>query len=257
MSDNLPTDGRTLGRCLCIITGASKGFGRALAFEVSHHFQPGSVLLLVARSETLLEEVREEIRSGAGDLVVHCISADLSTREAVDRTVTLAKHESSREVDHVLLVNNAASVGRISKVATLSDMDQLNSYFALNASSPLALTAGLLQAFPPRAGLRWTLVNCSSVFALQGLQSFGLYCTGKAAREMMFKVLSKEEADVKVLNYSPGPMDTDMQTEIRTATGFQHQLLPCQDSAAKLLKLLLDNDFSSGVLLDFFDIENK
>ncbi|KAF3695646.1 Sepiapterin reductase [Channa argus] len=182
MSDVCATNSSSLGRCVCIITGASKGFGRVLAQKVPHLLKPGSVLLLVARSGTLLQELKEELQSSTEEqkLVVRSITADLSTREGVNETVVAARQEAVDEIDHVLLINNA----------------------------------GVLQVFPSRPGLRSTVVNVSSVFAQQALQSWVLYCTAKAPREMMFKVLAQEESNVHVLNYSPGPMDTEMQEDI-------------------------------------------
>lgn len=97
-----------------------------------------------------------------------------------------------------------ASLGKISQFSSFTDPDEVNSYMSLNVSSALALTAGILQVFPHRPGLRWSVVNVSSMFALQVLPSWVLYCTAKAARKMMFKVLAEEEPNVKVLSYSPG-----------------------------------------------------
>lgn len=147
-----------------------------------------------------------------------------------------------------------ASLGAISRFSSFTDPAEVNAYISFNVSSALALTAGVLQAFPQRPGLRRTVVNLSSVFAHQPLQHWVLYCTAKAARYMMFKVLAKEDPDVKVLSYSPGPMDTEMQKEILQKTGVSHELLPCQKPAVKLLELLIDNNFCSGAHLDFFDL---
>lgn len=100
---------------------------------------------------------------------------------------------------------------------SFTDFDEVNSYLSLNVSSALALTAGVLQAFPSRLGLRRTVVNISSLFALQALQSWVLYCTAKAAREMMFRVLAKEEPNVKVLSYSPGTSYTTNPNGFKTS----------------------------------------
>uniref|UniRef100_A0A672ZFS3 Sepiapterin reductase-like n=1 Tax=Sphaeramia orbicularis TaxID=375764 RepID=A0A672ZFS3_9TELE len=245
----------TLGRGICIITGASKGFGHTLAQQVCSLLESGSVLLLVARTGTLLQKLTEELQSStsAQQLVVRCIEADLSTEEGVKETVRAAKQEDVKDVDHVLLINNAASLPSISHFSSFINPDEVNSYLFFNVTSALTLTAGILQAFPPRPGLRWTVVNISSAFALQALPSWVLYCTGKAAREMMFRVLAAEEPNVKVLSYSPGPMDTEMQEEICRLTGACYDLLPCQEPGAKLMKLLLDNNFISGSHIDFFD----
>ncbi|KAK5871023.1 hypothetical protein PBY51_003926 [Eleginops maclovinus] len=256
MSDINSTNPMSLGRGICIITGASKGFGRVIAHQVSRSLEPRSVLLLVARSGTLLQEMKEELQSfiEGRQLVLHCITVDLSTKEGVDETVRVARQEAVDEIEHVLLINNAASLGNISKFETFTNPDEVNSYLSLNVSSPLALTAGILQLCPCRPGLRWSVVNLSSTLALQALPSWVLYCTAKAARNMMFSVLAKEQQNVKVLSYSPGPMDTDMQKEILRVTQVNHNPLPCHESAAKLMKLLLDDDFPSGAHLDFFDV---
>ncbi|XP_077418550.1 sepiapterin reductase b [Vanacampus margaritifer] len=257
MSGIVHSSGSTLGRCMCIITGASKGFGRALAHLVSNYLKPGSVLLLVARSRHLLRELKQELLqnlNGIQDVSIYYTAADLSTKVGVEDTVDMARQQSLKEIDHVLLVNNAASLGDICPFENFTDLHWLNSYMALNISSVLALTAGVLQAFPPRAGLRWSVVNCSSIFAVQALPSWVLYCTAKAAREMMFRVLAAENPNVKVLSYSPGPMDTEMQENIRRLTGIQHHLHPCRDSATKLMRVLLDNDFVTGSHLDFFEL---
>lgn len=75
--------------------------------------KPGSVLLLVARTRTLLQELKEELQSFTGNqsLVVHCVTADLSTQDGVNETVSAARQQSSNEIDHVLLINNAGESG--------------------------------------------------------------------------------------------------------------------------------------------------
>ncbi|XP_070690573.1 sepiapterin reductase b [Pempheris klunzingeri] len=255
MADFCSTNPRTLGRAVCIITGASKGFGRALAHEVSHLLKPGSFLFLVARSETKLHELKEELQSFTGEqLAVHCIAVDLSTTEGVNETIRMAKQEAGNEIDHVLLINNVGSLSNLSRFTSTTDLHEVNSYLSLNVSSTLVLTSGIMQAFPQRPGLRWSVVNVSSILAQQAIPSWVLYCTGKAARNMMFRVLAEEEPNIKVLSYSPGSLDTDLQKDIRRLTGVEHHLVPCQESAAKLMKLLLDNEFTSGIHLDFFDV---
>ncbi len=63
------------------------------------------------------------------------------------------------------------------------------------------------------------IINISSLAGIQPFASCGIYSMGKAAREMFHKVLAEEHkvknSGVKVLNYAPGPLDTDMQKQIR------------------------------------------
>ncbi|KFW04603.1 Sepiapterin reductase, partial [Fulmarus glacialis] len=159
------------------------------------------------------------------------------------------------------------SLGDISKsFLDLTDPDEINSYFAFNVTSALCLTSTALQAFGKRPGSSRTVVNISSLCAVKPFKNWALYCSGKASRDMMFQVLALEEPDVRVLNYAPGPLDTDMQLLARTKTGdpemrqyFQSlqesgQLIDCTVSAQKLVNLLEKDTFCSGAHVDFYDI---
>lgn len=86
----------------------------------------------------------------------------------------------------------------------LADPAEMNSYWGLNLTSMLCLTSSILKAFPDSPGLHRTVVNISSLCAVQPFKGWTLYCAGKAAREMMFQVLAAEEPSVRVLSYAPG-----------------------------------------------------
>lgn len=99
-----------LGRALCIITGASRGFGRTLASETCRLVKPGSALVLVARSEDDLRTLQTKLHgseSGRSGVAVQCVVADLSEVEALGRIVKACKEAFSEAMDHILLVNNA------------------------------------------------------------------------------------------------------------------------------------------------------
>lgn len=259
-----------LGRVLCVITGASRGFGRAVALDLSRLVRPGSVLVLVARSGPDLRAVQAELTesdAGRAGLKVEVVEADIGKVESLERVIRTCREAFYEDMDHIMLVNNAATLGDVSKyVQGLTDPAEVDSYLSLNVSSAVCLTARMLQAFPQHPGLRRSVVNVSSLCALQPFRSWGLYCTGKAAREMMFKVLAEEEPDLRVLSYSPGPLDTEMQVEARAKTAdpsikktfssmfAQGQLLTCQASSSKLMKVLLDDTFTSGDHVDVFDV---
>ena len=101
-------------------------------------------------------------------------------------------------------------------------MAEVTSYMAFNLSSAVCLTAGVLEAFPRREGLRRTVVNVSSRCALEPFQSWGLYCSGKAARDMMFKVLALESPDLRVVNYSPGETSVwELKFDVQPVLSFE------------------------------------
>uniref|UniRef100_A0A8C2ZGP0 Sepiapterin reductase n=2 Tax=Cyclopterus lumpus TaxID=8103 RepID=A0A8C2ZGP0_CYCLU len=267
MSSPARTD---LGRALCIITGSSRGFGRAIAREMSRLVKPGSALVLTARSVDDLRSLQAELaesEAGRAGVVVVCVVADVSQKEGLESIVRASQDAFSEDMDHVLLVNNAASLGDVSRYAkSFSDMAEVDSYLSLNVSSSLCLTASVLQTFPQRPGQRRTVINITSLCALQPFRSWVLYCTSKAAREMMFRVLAEEEPDLRVLSYSPGPLDTAMQTLARSRTAdpsirksfsdmfAQGQLLTCEASCAKLMKLLLEDNYTTGAHIDIYDV---
>ncbi|KAF6724436.1 Sepiapterin reductase [Oryzias melastigma] len=259
-----------LGRALCIITGASRGFGRAVARDLSRLVQPGSVLVLAARSGDELRALQAELtasEAGRAGLKVQVAVADVGRTEGLETIIRTSVEAFSEDMDRVILVNNAASLGDVSRFTrSFTDMAEVDSYLSLNVSSSLCLTARVLQALPGRGGLKHTVVNVTSLCALQPFSSWVLYCTGKAAREMMFRVLAEEEPELRVLNYSPGPLDTEMQQEARSRTAdpdvkmsfskmkTRGQLLTCEESCAKLMKVLLEDSFSSGAHIDVYDV---
>lgn len=99
-----------LGAALCVITGASRGFGRAVAAQMSRLVQPRSALVLVARSADQLRALQAELaasEAGRAGLVVRCVAADLGDPDAPGRVVEACQQVVPEHVEHVILVNNA------------------------------------------------------------------------------------------------------------------------------------------------------
>ncbi|NXB76524.1 SPRE reductase, partial [Donacobius atricapilla] len=222
-----------------------------------------------------LAELAAELRpgttggdTGGTELRVQCVAADLGCEEGLRRAGAAVRELlQDASFGRLLLVNNAGSLGDVSKsFLDLTDLEEINAYFSFNISSALCLTSTALRAFGARPGCSRTVVNISSLCALEPFPSWALYCSGKAARDMLFRVLALEEPELRVLNYAPGPLDTDMQLLARTRTGdpgmrqhFQRlqekgQLIECSVSARKLLRLLQEDSFPSGAHMDFYDI---
>ncbi|XP_077334204.1 sepiapterin reductase-like [Lithobates pipiens] len=257
----------SLGTVLCVITGASGGFGRSLAWELCPRAAPGSALLLVARTEQALHVLAEELTLQYPDMEVRWVAADLGTADGVKKTVKVAQELNGWDAaQRILLINNAGSLGDISKsFLDFTDPLEVDRYFSFNVSSVMCLTSSLLKVFQGRPGLQRLVVNVTSLAALQPFKSWTLYCTGKAARDMMFKVLAEEEKDVRVLNYAPGPMNNAMQDQVQRHTAdseLRHnfiemkkngELLDCHVSAKKMMGILEKDNFKSGQHVDFFD----
>lgn len=98
----------SLGRTLCVLTGASRGFGRALALLLAPLLSPGSVLVLTARNDEALRQLEAELGAGRPGLRVVRVPADLGAEAGVQRLLG-ALHELPRPegLQRVLLINNA------------------------------------------------------------------------------------------------------------------------------------------------------
>lgn len=257
----------SLGCTVCVLTGASRGFGRALALLLAPLLSPGSVLFLNARDDEALRQLEAQLGAERPGLLVVRVPGDLGAQDGLQRLLGAVRELRRPEgLQRVLLINNAGTLGDVSKgFVGLTDPAEVNSYWYLNLTSMLCLTANILKVFPDSPGLSRTVVNISSLCAVQPFKSWTLYCAGKAARDMMYRVLATEEPSVRVLNYAPGPLDTDMQQVARETSKdldlqkmlqelkTKGELLDCKISAQKLLNLLQADMFKSGAHIDFYD----
>lgn len=138
-----------LGKC-AIVTGASRGIGRAIAVQLARQ---GADLLLTARDEPLLEEVAAEIRA-LGRRAAVC-AADLREPAASDRIVAAAL-TAFGGID--MVVNNAGATKR-GDFLQLTDADWLDGY-ALKLHGAVRLTRA---AWPHLKTQRGSVVNISGV----------------------------------------------------------------------------------------------
>lgn len=67
-----------------------------------------------------------------------------------------------------------------------------------------------------------TVINVSSLLAVQAFPGWGLYAPAKAARDMLHQVVSKEDPKVRTLNYAPGTCTpaVDSRRTVRTTAAF-------------------------------------
>ncbi|XP_035693606.1 sepiapterin reductase-like [Branchiostoma floridae] len=256
-----------LGRpTFCVITGASRGLGRSLAVELSGRLGEGSRLVLTARSLSGLEQTQALVKNKTTAVSVKLVSGDLEDSDRYqDLFQGIFSDITSGAFQHALLIHNASTLGDVSKrVVEHSDAEVLQKYFTMNVTSAITLTAKFLQIFPS-SGMTRTVINITSSAGFTPIKTNSLYCSGKAARDIMFKVLAEESPDVRVLSFSPGAMDTEMFDYYRTHVGDPEvrallcqlaengKLLKPDFSAQKLIQILEENSFKSGAVLDVLD----
>ncbi|XP_052867205.1 sepiapterin reductase-like [Anopheles cruzii] len=253
-----------------LVTGASRGIGAKLAIETARKFKAGSVVVLLARSASGLESTRSAILEGNPHVTVVTSSVDLATaskqllNEILDKSLLgRAPHE---QFGLAYVIHNVGTIGNVERKAVeLGDRSEWEEYFATNVFNVAVLNSCFLGKFgtvPQKLVVNITSKACIAPFA-----SMTFYCAGKAAREMYFRVLAEEEAaaGVKVLNYSPGPVDTEMTVDIQTRSGapgireyFKNlrdttTILTTEQTTAKFLHILENGLFKSGEHVDYYD----
>lgn len=101
----------SLGRTVCVLTGASRGFGRALALLLAPLLSPGSVLVLNARNDEALRQLGAELGAERPGLLVVRVPADLGAQDGLQRLLGALRELPRPEgLQRVLLINNAGKM---------------------------------------------------------------------------------------------------------------------------------------------------
>ncbi|XP_060804834.1 sepiapterin reductase [Amyelois transitella] len=256
------------GTTYCVVSGASQGIGRAIAVEVAKLLGPKSLMLLLARNKIELAKTAELCASP--NVEVRYESVDLSKSSNSEMYGLLRKSLEGRDVKGFvtsLIFHNVGSLGNLAvETWKMDDVDELRDYYDLNVFKVISLNTQFLKIFE-EIDDRVVIVNITSLCAIKPMGGMAYYCSGKAAREMYFKVLAAEKAHIKVLNYSPGPVETAMIDFVLTEavndnlkdvfTSFKRQgtLLKPEMTAQKCVKVLQAGLFTPGEHVDYFDDE--
>jgi uncharacterized protein len=183
-----------------LITGASKGIGRAIARELASR---GYNVLLVARSEDLLQNLAGEIASRY-NVATDYMSLDLSHPEAPQNVFDWCR---AKGYDVSVLVNNAG-YGLSGSFEKYTIQEHLN-MMQLN----MATLVGMTRIFLPelRTRSRAYILNVASSAAYQAVPGLTLYAATKSFVLAFSRGLHQElyKSPVTVTCVSPGATDTD------------------------------------------------
>ena len=190
-----------------VVTGASKGLGRALALALAGHGYP---VLALARPSTELDEIGGLLASLAP--VSRSIECDLSNPTSIANAASLISQQTTFIAG---LVHNA---GAITPVKPLDKVDA--SDWAHSIQVNLVGVQDLTQRIYPLLGgehqSRITVI--SSGASLRPIGSWSAYCVSKAGLDMWSRCVAEEgrESNISSVSVAPGIVDTGMQTEIRS-----------------------------------------
>ncbi len=206
-------------RRVALVTGASRGIGRAIAIELAR--VGCDAMINYVSNQAAAEEARDAVRSAGGDDThVAICQADIASIEDHARLLDATRSEFGR-LD--ILVNNAgvASGKRVDLLeATTESFDRL---ININLRGPYFLS---------QAAARWmieqkktaesgsytpSIITITSVSAFAASPERGDYCVSKAGLAMMTKLYALRLADegINVYEIRPGVIETDMTSVVK------------------------------------------
>ncbi|HEY5933119.1 MAG TPA: SDR family oxidoreductase [Kofleriaceae bacterium] len=186
-----------------LVTGASRGLGRALAEALA---AKGARVALVAREAGPLGDVVAGIRARGGD--AHAIAGDIADKRAIHR---IAGQAQGLVGEIGIAIHNASTLGPVPLRLLLdTECEDLTAVLETNLVGPFRLTKILAGAMAVRG--HGTIVHVSSDAAVEPYPRWGAYAISKAGQDHLSRILAAELDDtgVRVLAVDPGEMDTVM-----------------------------------------------
>ncbi len=215
-----------------IITGGSRGFGRAVAAALIEH---GWTVVIDGRDATSLSEAAAELGAAAVPVV-----GDVADERHRRRLLEAAQDLGGPD----LLVNNASSLGP-SPLPHVRDVDAdaLTALHTTNVIAPLRLIQLSLPLLTVRDG---AIINVTSDAAVEAYEGWGAYGSTKASLEQLSHVLAAEEEQVRVWWLDPGDMRTEMHQAAFPGEDITDRPLP-ESVAPAVLRLVQERPPSGRV----------
>ena len=241
---------------LYIVTGTTKGLGKALADRIA--LDPDNELIALARAPdgAIPGGVRFEV--------------DLADTAALDAAADrIVQRLRGKHYAKAVLINNA---GIVLPVAPLERADpyDIERNLVVNLVAPMLLMRRFLADTEGVATLR-RIVNISSGAGRRPIQGWAAYCAAKAGLDMATRVVALEAeargSGVEAVSLAPGVIDTPMQGVVRGATAadfadverFRQMkaegvLRAAEDVAADILRAESEGKLKGGAVLDLREL---
>ncbi|REE82014.1 benzil reductase ((S)-benzoin forming) [Lutibacter oceani] len=238
-----------------IITGGNKGLGFGLSKE---YHKNGYRVISIARSKIEKLYTLEQYQ------------CDLSKSETIESVVNeIFSHLDKNTTKVLTLINNAGDLGTVNKIENISP-EEISYTIKVNLIAPLILNS-LFIKLSKGWECKKKIINISSGAAINPYESWSMYCASKAGVDMMTKVLSKEQKEikngVKIVSIYPGIVDTDMQAKARNTPKeqfksvqrfidfYEHgELFTPKQVAEKIYKLDIKGKLKNGRILDIRNV---
>lgn len=244
-------------KSLFIITGASKGIGKALVNLLSQN--PDHQIIGISRAA---EEAKES------NIQHH--SLDLGDFDTL--TKNIEKIFPPGDYERIVLINNAGWIGQIDYFGNLK-AENIQALHNINTIAPALMMNEFVRSYRDNQKTERTVINISSGAAKRGIDGWSGYSSSKSALNTMTESAQEEalitKSHIKFFALSPGVVDTNMQEDIRAAPkdGFSllgkftdlknDKALSSPEQAAKKIMYLIENrDQFEGFLQDVREFNN-
>jgi NAD(P)-dependent dehydrogenase (short-subunit alcohol dehydrogenase family) len=226
---------------VALVTGASRGIGRAVALDLA---KAGCHVIALARTVGGLEELDDEIRAAGGSATL--VPADLKDFDSLDR-LGAAIHQRWGRLD--ILLGNAGVLGPLSPLGHV-DPKAFDEVIAVN------LTANwrLIRSMDPllKASDSGRAIFVSSGAAHKRLAYWGPYSISKSALEALVQTYASEcaKTNVRAFLVNPGPLRTAMRQQAMPGEDPLSLRTP-EDLAPHIVSLAQADDAHRGLIFDF------
>ncbi|CAB4423991.1 unnamed protein product [Rhizophagus irregularis] len=189
-----------------LVTGASRGIGRAAVIELIKKFNNNVVA--ISRTEKDLIELKQYVENdlngkGKIEIVIGDVTEERVINEAIEKSV-----KTWGKLDGVIANAGTLSIGTVAN----TDIDEWKRSYDVNFFSIVNLIKKSLAQLKQNKGV---FVSVSSGAATNEYYGWAAYSTTKAALNMLTTTFALEEPDVVAISIRPGVVDTDMQKLIR------------------------------------------
>lgn len=193
-----------MGKKYALVTGGSRGLGRAISLKLAGMGLP--VIVGYKSNDAAAQAVCDEIAGAGGE--ASCIRFDVCRKEEVESALDC--WQKSHPEDYIAYLVNNAGIARDSLMFMMTDEDW-DDVIDTSVNGLFYVTRFLLPRMMAR-GHGGKIVNMSSLSGLKGLAGQTNYCAAKAAVIGATRALAQETAsrNVTVNAVAPGFIETDM-----------------------------------------------